>query len=66
MKTSIPRSEYIMRRPGATFGGFDIVRIVVTLWGLVNVVAVGFDDDIKNDYADLELGLGFCNICYPD
>ena len=47
MKTSIPRSEYIMRTPGATFGGFNNVRIVVTLWDLVNVVAVGFDDDIK-------------------
>ena len=47
MKTSIPRSEYIMRRPGATFGGFDNVRVVVTLWGLVNVFFVGFDDDIE-------------------
>lgn len=66
MKTSIPRSEYIMRTPGATFGGFNNVRVFVTLWDFVNVVAVGFDDDIKNDYADLELGLGFCNICCPD
>ena len=47
MKTSIPRSEYIMRTPGATFGSFNNVPIVVTLWDLVNVVAVGFDDDIK-------------------
>ena len=55
-----------MRTPGATFGSFNNVPIVVTLWDLVNVVAVGFDDDIKNDYADLELGLGFCNSCYSD
>jgi len=55
-----------MRTPRATFGGFNNVCVFVTLWNLVNVVAVGFDDDIKNDYADLELGLGFCNICCPD
>ena len=47
MKTSIPRSEYIMRRPGATFGGFDNVRVVVTLCDFVNVVFVGFDDNIE-------------------
>jgi hypothetical protein len=36
-----------MRRPGATFGGFDNVRVVVTLCDFVNVVFVGFDDDIE-------------------
>jgi hypothetical protein len=36
-----------MRRLGVTFGGFDTVRIVVTLWDLVNVVSMGFDDGIE-------------------